>query len=150
MSSWPDRAVPASASKRSRTRSSLWLIGVGGAVGTVLRFGIESAVVHDGNSWPTATFLINVSGAFVLAVLLEALSLHGADDGWRRRVRLGVGTGLLGGYTTYSSFMVETVLLGSKSQYLTAFGYAASSVVLGIVAAWAGMALVTALHRGGP
>ncbi len=125
------------------------LIGVGGAIGTIARFSIESALPPAANGWPSATFLINISGAFVLAVLLEALSLHGPDDGLRRRIRLGVGTGLLGGYTTYSSFMVETALLGGNGQHLIAFGYAAISVVLGLVAAWAGIATVAALHRRG-
>lgn len=123
------------------------MVGLGGAVGTVIRFGIESAVPPAANGWPTATFTINISGAFVLAVLLETLSLGGADEGWRRRIRLGLGTGVLGGYTTYSSFMVETALLGEAGQFLIAFGYAAASVVLGLMAALAGMATVGVLHR---
>ena len=52
---------------------------------------------------PVATFGINVVGAFLLSVLLELLAKHGLDIGWSRRVRLGVGTGALGGFTTYSA-----------------------------------------------
>lgn len=149
MASWPELADPGSPPKRPGSGWSVPLIGVGGAIGTIMRFSIESALPPAANGWPTATFLINISGAFVLAVLLESLSLHGPDDGWRRRIRLGVGTGVLGGYTTYSSFMVETALLGGNGQYLISFGYAAMSVVLGLVAAWAGIATVAALHPQG-
>ncbi len=149
MASWPEPMGPAADPTRPRRGVTMLLIGLGGAVGTMVRFGIESAVPPAANGWPTATFFINISGAFILAALLEMLSLQGPDDGWRRQIRLGVGTGVLGGYTTYSSFMVETALLGGNGQYLIAFGYAAISVVLGLIAAWAGMAAVGALHRRG-
>ncbi len=149
MVSWPEPLDPDAPSKRSGPGWRLLLIGLGGAVGTMARFGIESTILPAANGWPTATFLINISGAFILAVLLESLSLRGPDDGWRRRIRLGVGTGVLGGYTTYSSFMVETALLGGAGRYLIAFGYAAISVLLGVIAAWAGMTVaITVHHRG--
>ena len=147
MVSWTEPLDPDAPSTRSRPGGRLLLIGLGGAVGTMVRFGVESTMPPAGGGWPFATFLINISGAFILAALLETLSWKGPDDGWRRRIRLGVGTGMLGGYTTYSTFMVETALLGGASHYLIAFGYAAVSVVLGVAAAWTGMAVVTALHR---
>lgn len=147
MTSWPEPVHPDAASTRSRRGQTLLLVGLGGAVGTAVRFAVEEAVSAGANGWPWATFLINTSGALILAALLEALSLTGQDDGWRRQVRLGVGTGVLGGYTTYSSFMVETALLGGVGQYLVAFSYAAVSILLGLLAAWIGMAGVAALHR---
>ncbi len=147
MASWPEPLDPDAPSKRSRPGWRLLLIGLGGAVGTLVRFGVESTIPPAAGGWPFATFLINISGAFILAALLETLSREGPDDGWRRRIRLGVGTGVLGGYTTYSTFMVETALLGGAGHYLIAFGYAAISVGLGVVAAWAGMAVVSAVHR---
>ncbi len=147
MVSWPQPLDPDSASKRSSPHWRLLLIGLGGAVGTLVRFGVESTFPPAAGGWPLATFLVNISGAFILAALLETLSLQGPDDGWRRRIRLAVGTGVLGGYTTYSTFMVETALLGGASHYLIAFGYAAMSVVLGVAAAWTGIAVVNALYR---
>lgn len=150
MVSWPEPLDPDSALKRSSPHWRLLFIGLGGAIGTLVRFGVESTFPPAPGGWPVATFLINLSGAFMLAALLETLSLQGPDDGWRRRIRLGVGTGVLGGYTTYSTFMVETALLGGESHYLIAFGYAAMSVVLGVAAAWIGMTVVNALHHRGP
>lgn len=126
---------------------ALLLIGMGGALGTMLRAALESAFSPAPGGWPWATFSINVVGAFLLAVLLEALSLLGPDDGWLRGTRLGVGTGVLGGFTTYSAYMVETVQLGEAGGYLLGLGYAATSLFLGFVAAWSGMVAVAALHR---
>lgn len=132
---------------RSGRTGTLLLIGLGGTVGTLVRFLLESAIPAAPGTWPWVTICINVTGALVLAVLLETLTVLGQDDGWRRRVRLGVGTGLLGGYTTYSTFMVESALIGQSGEYLMAFAYIATSLVLGSMAAWAGMTGVAALQR---
>lgn len=126
---------------------ALLLIGLGGVVGTLLRFALETAIPAAPGVWPWATFTINVCGAFVLAVLLEGIALLGPDDGWRRRVRLGVGTGVLGGFTTYSAFMVEAAQLGRSAEYLMALGYIALTVLLGTAAAWAGITAVNAVHH---
>ncbi|WP_199711045.1 fluoride efflux transporter FluC [Tessaracoccus antarcticus] len=144
-----DPDAPAARTRPARTGRglTLLLIGLGGAVGTSIRAALEGAYPSAVGAWPWATFFINVSGAFVLAVLLETLSVTGPDEGWRRRVRFGVGTGLLGGYTTYSTFMVEAARLGRSGAYLTAFGYTTVSLVLGFAAALAGMLAVAALHR---
>lgn len=127
--------------------ATLLLIGLGGTVGTLVRFLLESAIPAAPGTWPWTTLCINVTGALVLAVLLETLMVLGQDDGWRRRVRLGIGTGVLGGYTTYSTFMVESALIGQSGAYLVAFAYIATSLILGFIAAWAGMTGVAALHR---
>ncbi len=132
---------------RPRRIPTLLLIGLGGAVGTTVRLALETAFPTPAGTWPWATFCINVTGAFVLAVLLETLRVLGPDQGWLRRIRFGVGTGLLGGFTTYSTFMVETAQLGQFGNYLTAFGYVSASLLLGFAAALAGMAGVSALHR---
>ncbi len=125
---------------------TLLLVGLGGFVGTAVRYAVEAALPAAPDRWPWATFLINVTGAFILAALLQTLIVLGPDDGWRRRVRLGVGTGVLGGYTTYSTFMIEAARLGEAEQYLMSFGYVAASLMLGVAAALAGMALVDTLH----
>lgn len=147
MASWPEPVDPDNASPRPGRDWTLLVIGLGGAVGTGVRYIIEAAFPAAPGGWPWATFLINITGAFILAALLETLSRSGPDDGWRRRVRLGVGTGVLGGYTTYSSFMVEATLLGDTGHYLVAVGYVAASVLLGLAAAWVGLASVAGLHR---
>ncbi len=128
--------------------ATLVLVAVGGAVGTTVRWSLETAHPAAPGTWPWTTFWINVTGALVLAALLEALAVLGPDDGWRRAVRLGAGTGLLGGYTTYSTFVVETATLGRDDRFLTAFGYDAASLSLGFLAALAGTVLVSRLLRG--
>lgn len=147
MASWTEPLDPDTASKRRGKGWSLFLIFLGGALGTHLRYTVEAAVPSTRDAWPLATFLINITGALILGALLEILQLSGPDAGWRRRVRLGAGTGLLGGFTTYSSFTTEAAMLADVHHYLIAFGYAVASVLLGVVAALAGMTGATALYR---
>ena len=122
---------------------------VGGAFGTAVRAALESAFPAQPGAWPWTTFAINVSGSFLLGLLLETLSRRGPDAGLRRYLRLGVGTGVMGGYTTYSTFAVETVRLlglGGAATFL-GIGYALGSVVLGLLAASAGMWLAARWSR---
>lgn len=121
----------------------LGLVFAGGALGTLARALLESVFPAGTGAVPWATFAINVAGAFCLGLLLTVLGRLGPDDGWRRAARLGLGTGLLGGFTTYSTLAVETVhrwpALGSA--------YAVLSVVLGVGAAAAGLACARVLVR---
>ena len=121
-----------------RLLAFLAMIAAGGAAGTSLRAVIEQAFAVGVGGWPWATLSINVSGAFVLGFLLEALACYGADSGWRRSLRLTAGTGLLGGYTTYSTFAVEVTQLLDHASYLTGLAYAVTSLALGPAAAAAG------------
>jgi len=93
-----------------------------------------------------ATLGINVVGAFLLGVLLELLADHTFDTGWSRRIRLGIGTGGLGGFTTYSALATETVILGAAHLGL-AMAYALGTVVIGAAASIAGIALARTLNR---
>ncbi len=123
------------------------LIVAGGSVGTFLRWWLESSFGAPPGQWPWATFWINLSGSFLLAVLLDALAASGEDVGWRRRLRLGVGTGVLGGYTTYSTFALEAVQLGRSGAVGPMLLYAGGSVVLGVALAYAGGWGFRHLHR---
>ena len=122
--------------------SLVGLVAAGGAVGTTLRFALETTFGAGPGQFPWATFGINVSGALVLGALLEALSLVTLDGGRRRTLQLTLGTGLLGGYTTYSTFVLETVALGGGGDLVLAAVYAGASLLSGFLAAWAAMALV--------
>jgi CrcB protein len=122
------------------------LVALGGAVGTGLREAITLAWPASPTGFPVAVFAINVVGAFALGALLESLSRRGADDGRRRILRLALGTGVLGGFTTYSSFATDVALrLGGSTG--VALGYTAASILLGCLAAFAGIALASTLHR---
>lgn len=116
------------------------LVAAGGAVGTALRAALESLSPTQPGHWPPMTFAINLVGSFVLGALLELLIRSGPDEGWRRRVRLGCGTGVLGGFTTYSTFIVEVDRLLSGGAAATGVAYALVSVVAGIGCAVLGMA----------
>jgi fluoride exporter len=129
-----------------RPSAMAWIFA-GGVAGTALRYYTEKALPHDGASWPWATFLINLSGAFVLGGLLEGLARLGDDSGWRRRARLCAGTGFCGAFTTYSAFALEIVVLGRHGYLGTAVSYGLLSVVGGVITAWLGIAVMASVQR---
>lgn len=122
------------------------LVFAGGAAGTVSRYGL-GLVIPTLNGFPLPTFLVNLVGAFALGLLLEGLLRGGNDVGWRQRVRLLFGPGFLGGFTTYSSLCVETVLLTESGQYFTGAGYAIASLLFGVAAAAAGVWVAANMFR---
>jgi fluoride exporter len=87
---------------------------------------------------PIATLSINVIGAFLLGALLEFLADRSPDTGWSQRTRLGIGTGGLGGFTTYSALATETVILAGTHPG-RAIGYAMATVIIGAAASVAGI-----------
>ena len=134
----PDTAVPYRIHRDPRV---LGTVLVGGALGTGARYGLGSAFPTPDGTWPWTIFTVNLLGAFALGLLLDALARSGVDEGWRRTVRVGVGTGVLGGFTTYSTFAVEVDQLVRGGHLALAAGYAVASVVLGTLAATLGAAL---------
>jgi fluoride exporter len=123
----------------------LGLVAMGGAFGTALREAINILAPTWGGV-PIATAAINITGAFLLGYLLEALTLAGEDRGTRRALRLFTGTGVLGGFTTYSALATDTVLL-LQNHPVAALGYALSTVLIGAVVSWLGIMAATRLHR---
>lgn len=119
---------------------------LGGAVGTLLRY-LLSLSIPAVNGVPLGIFVINVTGAFALGWLLEALSRGGPDEGGRRMARLLLGTGVLGGYTTYSTFAVDTDGLLLASQFGLSALYGLATVLVGAAASVAGIAVGAAVSR---
>ncbi|MFC4244073.1 fluoride efflux transporter FluC [Gryllotalpicola reticulitermitis] len=121
------------------------LVFIGGCLGTYARYAVELF----GTPWglPLPTLGVNLVGAFLLGVLLEGLLRRGPDVGWRQRLRLLLGPGFMGGFTTYSTFAVETVLLTGQGRYVTGFGYAVVSLICGVAAAAAGVWVAANLFR---
>lgn len=124
---------------------SFWIVAVGGTFGTLSRYGIAQGM-HPDTQFPWATFLVNVTGSFVLGALLAALIVH-EDSGHRRTTRLLLGTGFLGGYTTYSSLAVETDTLLRTDHAALGLTYALVTVIGGLLAAFAGIAAARAVAR---
>ena len=127
----------------------LAVVAAGAVPGTAARYALALHWPVRTGAWPWATFTVNLLGALALGFLLEALARRGPDVGRRRLARLGVGTGFLGAFTTYSAFATETDLLVHAAAPLLAVGYAVASVVGGLLAAVAGTALAAAHHRRG-
>lgn len=127
------------------TLTNIALVAAGGAIGTGLRYGLV-LIMPPARGIPVAIFIANVVGAFVLAVLLEALSELSADHGLSRRLRLGVGTGVLGGFTTYSTLAVDSVDL-TLSQPALALVYGLGTVIVGGLAAILGIAAARRVVR---
>lgn len=120
------------------------LVAVGGAAGSLLRWGLGH-VLPSGSVWHWSTLTVNVVGALLLGLLLEALTRPGVESRRTHTARLLLGTGLLGGFTTYSTFaqeLWEQVRYGDTTQ---ALAYAAVTLVAGLLATAGGMVLGTRL-----
>ncbi|WP_144765587.1 CrcB family protein [Curtobacterium sp. 9128] len=138
----PDVAVDETRTRPDRPPHLRWgylgVVALGGAVGTAVRAVLADLVpAVSGISW--TILAINVVGAFCLGLLLEALAHRGEDVGRRRQLRLFVGTGVLGGFTTYSTLAVDTAHLLVDGRWGAGSGYALLSVVLGVLAVVAGL-----------
>lgn len=112
----------------------------GGGIGSVLRYAVTFGMTQRlGPGFPWWTFAINVSGSFVIGAVAEITQTR--VFGGSPLIRIFLMTGVLGGYTTFSTFALDTwQLLSDRVAYL-AFAYAIGSVVLGICAAFCGIAL---------
>ncbi|NMO91789.1 fluoride efflux transporter CrcB [Actinomycetospora sp. TBRC 11914] len=121
-------------------------VAVGGALGALARWGIGLAWPTPHGGFPTATLLINVVGCLLMGVLVvhvaEVREAHPL-------VRPFLGVGVLGGFTTFSTFAVDSQQLLLSHHLGTAFGYLAATVLGSVGAAALGLALARATTRGG-
>ncbi|MGI8803218.1 MAG: fluoride efflux transporter CrcB [Solirubrobacteraceae bacterium] len=120
------------------TAPELVAIGLLGGVGSVARFLLDGAVYRRaGRSFPYGTMVVNLTGSFLLGLLVGVAAGGGAE-------RL-LGTGLLGGYTTFSTWALESHRLGEAGRVRLAGLNLAASLLLGLGAAWVGRRLGGAL-----
>lgn len=111
-------------------------VALGGALGAVMRFGVSRNMPWHGAHFPIATFVVNVSGCFVMG-LLAALFAH---RGGHHLTPL-LMTGVLGGYTTFSAFSLDALTLWQRGQMGPAAIYVAASVALSLIGVVAGLGL---------
>lgn len=114
-------------------------ISIGGILGAILRYLIKGMhIYHYHENVPLNTLIINITGSFVLALILTV-----AFEVWEFNadIRLGIATGFLGAYTTFSTLCKETVGLIYQGDYFSAISYITVSTMLGIAAAYFGIVL---------
>ena len=107
------------------------LAALGGALGALARWAAAEALPTAPGGWPWATLLVNLTGCFLLGVLVAVLAARPPEPAW---VRPFLAVGVLGGYTTYSAFAVEVVELVDDGAVAPAAGYVVLSVVGGVTA----------------
>lgn len=114
-------------------------IGIGGILGAVSRYLFEGVkIYHYHEKVPLNTLMINVAGSFILALVLTvAFEVWEFDAG----LRLGITTGFLGAFTTFSTLCKETTGLLNRGEYFSAVSYIAVSTVIGLAAAYFGVVL---------
>lgn len=123
--------------------SNVLLVAAGGAIGATLRHFVNMGALRlVGAGFPWGTFFINIAGSFAMGVFVELLARRfGASN----EVRLFVATGILGGFTTFSAFSLDFAVLWERGAAGQALVYAAGSVVLSILALFAGLWLARAI-----
>lgn len=115
------------------------LVGCGGLVGSILRYWLSGAIAHvTKGDFPFGTLVVNVVGCFAIGFFL---ALGYERFAWRPEIRLFVAVGILGGFTTFSTFSYETISLFRDSSYLPALANAAASLLGCLVATFLGIAL---------
>ena len=119
--------------------NKILLVFFGGGAGSLARYLVGMLALRTlGPGWPYGTFAVNVIGGFVMGFLTATLAFRGGDH--QERWRLLIAVGVLGGFTTFSSFSLETAAMIERKDYGEAFGYVTVSVILSISALFVGLA----------
>ena len=119
----------------------------GGALGAMARYAVDLTADQLGLSLPWATLAVNVVGCLLMGVLVSYVLAHPARHQlWRPFL----GAGVLGGFTTFSAFAGDAVLLADEGAWATSAAYVAATLAGGFLALWAGYAMGGALRRRRP
>ncbi len=123
----------------STTLSHALIVAAGGALGSVGRYLIGALAIRLwGPNFPWGTFIVNIAGSLMIGLLVEAVAraLNQSAD-----MRLFIVTGFLGGFTTFSSFSLDAMTMIERGDVLPAVAYVTASVVLALIAVFAGLAI---------
>ena len=123
------------------------LVFTGGFLGTLARYSLDNTFPVTPRHWPWTTFVINIVGAFALGSLLECLARRPSFSRGQE-LRLLLGTGFCGAFTTYSSLAIETHALIRDEHATQAAAYMFTSIASGLLACAAGIVLASKLGRG--
>ena len=117
-----------------------FIVFLGGGVGAALRHGVNLVAARLlGTSFPFGTLTVNVLGSLIMGLMVAWFAFEGTPS---QHWRLFLTTGMLGGFTTFSTFSLDTALLYERGELGLAALYVAASVVAGIVGLFGGLALV--------
>ena len=124
---------------KPRIMTRLLIVAAGGALGAVARYGVGVWAVRlfPVSTWPWGTLAVNVFGGLLMGLLTGWLAFRGGLNS--ESIRLFAAVGVLGGFTTFSAFSLETALMIERRQFAMAGGYAALSVVLSVAALFLGL-----------
>ena len=123
-------------------------IALGGMLGASGRYALELAWAHPDGSVPWATMLTNASGCLLIGVLMVYVVEAGPGAGRHRLVRPFLGVGVLGGYTTFSTYAVQTDALLARGRPLLALGYLLGTLLAALLAVVLGVTVARTLVRG--
>lgn len=123
------------------------LVGIGGALGSIARFWLNGLIsAQVGELFPWGTLIVNVTGSFVIGFIA---TIGGPDGRWfmSAHTRSFLTIGVCGGYTTFSSFSLQTLNLARNGEWMRAGGYTVGSVVACLAGVWLGHLCASALNQ---
>lgn len=113
-------------------------VGIGGFIGSVLRYLVSLIPIKTGEGFPVNTLMINIAGAFLIGMLVGFFARTSSDNS---SLMLMLKVGICGGFTTFSTFSLDTVELIKTGNWTTAFAYIFLSIILCISAVFCGQAV---------
>ena len=117
----------------------IFLVGIGGMAGSILRYLISKNISHIYDSFPIGTFAVNIIGCLLAGVLFKYLSIN-------KDINIEYGlfliVGFCGGFTTFSAFSIDSINLLNENKFLVLFSYTILSSIIGILFCYIGMSII--------